>query len=426
MRQLVERHKQTLSSFLEQRRDLLLVAHASDADSVFVLQLASELDEASDEDLFIILGGEFHDPDTYALSITETFARQHELAAAAVREAQKPPLAALPPGLLVPVRPGHERLRELVAFAHELLPAEARRLVVVIAPTHISNRTTFLALIGALLPRPRRERWMSRLRLIVRDVAAWEADDGSIVDATAASEHSLSPLTPAGVSVTHVDFGQTAIRASLEAVAKDEATPMAERMQALLSSAIVDGVYGELGLALDKLERVLGYYQGEKNVMLQAVTVNAMGEACQQAGALDRARHWFECALPLAVESESALALATVAKNLGSLSFLQSDFASAEQYFDGLAQLAPKMLDNETRSWALEQRGASQAALGQSQRAIETWQEGALLCRNTDHPVGLRGHLARLSDAYARAGLVQEQRLAEHELQALHGGVGHG
>jgi tetratricopeptide (TPR) repeat protein len=418
MRRLVERHKQKLSSFLEQRRDLLLVVLASDADAVLVLQLTSELDEGSDEDLFVTLGGEFYDADSYGLAAAQQFAAQHALAAAAVHAAGKPPLPPLPPQLLAAGRPGRERLMELVVFAHELLPREARRLVVVVVPTLIADRTAFLALVAHLLPRPERERWMARLRVIIRD----EASDESL----GARQHPLASVTPAGVCVTHVDFSQEAIRASLAATADDETAPLPERMQALLSSAIVDGVYGQHAPALAKLERVLAYYQVEKNALMQAVTVNAMGEVCLGGGALDLAQHWFECALPLAIEAESALALATAAKNLGSLCAQRGDHANAVQYFDGLAQIAPKLLDNETQSWALEQRGLSEAALGKNGRAIETWRQGADLCRNTDHVTGLRGHLAHLRDAYAGAGRLLEQHQVERELGGLTGGPPHG
>ena len=207
MRKLVERHKRTLSSFLEQRRDLLLVMLASDADAVIVLQLTSELDEASDEDLFVTFGGEFYDADGYALGAAEQFARQHASADAAVRAAGKPPLLPLPERLLAAGHPGRERLRDILAFAHDLLPREARRLVVVVAPTLIADRTAFLALIAHLLPRPEREPWMARLRLIIRDLATDES--------VAERQHPLAGVTPAGVCVTRADFSQEAIRQSL-------------------------------------------------------------------------------------------------------------------------------------------------------------------------------------------------------------------
>lgn len=418
MRRLVELHKRTLASFLEQRRDLALVVPASDADAVLLLQLASELDEGSDEDLFVTLGGEFFDADGYALAAAELFARQYGLAAAAVRDAGKPPLPALPAALLSPGRPGEERLRELVAFTHRLLPREARRLVVVVAPTLIADRTAFLALIASLLPRPARERWMARLRLVVRDVSADQALE--------ASPHPLARLTSATIQIAPIDFSPRAIRESLGATAADPAAPPAERVQALLASAVLDGVHGEHAAALDALSRVLAHYQREKNALMQAIALNAMGEVCHLAGDGERARYWFECGLPLAVQSESAVVLATLAKNLGNLFSLAGDHATAAQYFDGLAQIAPKMLDNETLSWALEQRGASEAALGQHTTAVETFRRGADVCRNTDHAQGLRAHLARLCLAYEAQGRLGERALAERELAELPGGASHG
>lgn len=411
MRRLVELHKQALSSFLEQRHDLLLVVPASDSDAVILLQLTSELDEASDEDLFVTLGGEFFDPESYALAAAEQFARQHALAASAVRDAGKPPLPELPARLLAAELAGGERLRALVAFAHELLPREARRLVLVVAPTLIADRSAYLALVGQLLPRPEREPWMARLRVIIRDVPPSEAPDEH--------EHPLSRTTPARLRVAPFDFSQAALRDSLAATAADESAPQPERMQALLAAAIVDGVHGEHARSLEALDVVLAYYQGEKNALMQAVTVNAMGEVNQGAGSLDRAQHWFECAVPLAAESENAYVLATVAKNLGSLCALTGDHESAVQYFDGLAQIAPKILDNETLSWALERRGTSEAAIGKHDVAIATWQSGADLCRNTDHPAGLRGHLARLSEAYGARRQLGEQQIIDRELASL-------
>lgn len=251
---------------------------------------------------------------------------------------------------------------------------------------------------------------MARLRLIVRDVEP---------SATPAEhEHPLARVTSAELEVAPIDFSQDAIRKSLAETAEDESAPLPERMSSLLAAAIVDGAHHEHARALEGLDRVLGYYQAEKNTLMQAVTVNAMGEVNQSAGALEQARHWFECALPLAVESENAFALATVARNLGLLCALTGDHESAVQYFDALAQIAPKMLDNETLSWALEQRGASEAALGKHETAIETWERGAALCRNTDHHNGLQAHLARLADARERSG---QRPLAGHEERAHHG-----
>lgn len=413
MRRLIELHEQALSSFLEQRRALLLVVPATDSDAAILLQLTSELDEASEQDLFVTLGGEFDEPDGYGLAAAQMFARQHALATQALRDAGKEPLPDLPHALLAPGRPGQERLRELCAFAHGLLPREARRLVLVVAPTRIADRTAFLALVGHLLPRPEREPWMARLRLIVRDVAPGAAGE---------SEHPLAGVTSARLQVAPVDFSQDAIRKSLAETAADESAAPAERMSSLLAGAIVDGVHGEHARALAALERVLGYYQAEKNALMQAITVNAMGEVNQGAGALEQARHWFECALPLAVQSENAFALATVARNLGVLCVLLGDHASAVQYFDGLAQIAPKILDNETLSWALEQRGACEAALGEHDAAIETWERGAELCRNTDHDVGLRAHLARLEEVRAASsGLAGEGSVAGPQEVARHG-----
>ena len=94
--------------------------------------------------------------------------------------------------------------------------------------------------------------------------------------------------------------------------------------------------------------------------------------------------------------------LAAVTKNLGELAFEQQRYDEAEEYFDGLDQLAAHMLQPETKAAALEWRGLSLEQLGRDHEAAEVWESAATLCRNIGMPALLRVNLEHLERVYHR------------------------
>jgi uncharacterized protein HemY len=132
-----------------------------------------------------------------------------------------------------------------------------------------------------------------------------------------------------------------------------------------------------------------------------------------------KAEHWYECAVVPATDAKDAVVLAAVTKNLGELAFEQQRYEEAEQYFDGLDQLAAHMLQPETKATALEWRGLSLEQMGRPHEAAEVWESAATLCRNIGMPQLLRINLEHLERIYQRTNRPGYLRDVQEELASL-------
>jgi tetratricopeptide (TPR) repeat protein len=304
--------------------------------------------------------------------------------------------------------PPQERLRKMAMFARQLLPDEARNLVFSIAPGHIANRQAYLSLLSALLPRGRAEPWMRRVRFVFRDEPV--ADE---------PRHPLLAVCGEKIAVTDLDFGPAAIEGALDEEVGDESLPIEARMHALLSLAMMDGAHARTREALERLTHLLGYFQSTKNLPMQALVMNAIGDAYVRTAMIDQGQDWYERALVPASEANHPILLATVIKNLGTVAYTKGRYGDAEQLFDALDKVSGKLLDAETKSWALEWRGLSLEKAGRGDAAVHCWNDGAKLARSTDQPHALRAHLEHLRAFYAQQGLQDRAHVIAEELRRL-------
>jgi tetratricopeptide (TPR) repeat protein len=247
---------------------------------------------------------------------------------------------------------------------------------------------------------------MAGIRLIFRDEVDSEQFDPVLAKAQR-------------VRLLKTDFGPAAMEASLKKEIADESLPDEQRMQSLLSLAVQDYAHNRIEDATARYNVLLGYYQKTNNHTMQAFIINAFGDIFHRSGDLEKARHWYECALLPAVESQSPVLLATVGRNLGDVSFKQERYQNAEQYYDGVEKLAAHMLDPEAKAEALEWRGLSQEKQKAYDRAIESWEAASLLCRNTDLPGFLKKTLEHLKRVYGLLGIREKINSTENELNGL-------
>jgi hypothetical protein len=411
LRRLFERAKADLAGFIEQRQDLCLLAACSDDDVPLLLQLLRDLDQASASDLFLLFSAPFDEPAAFVRAIVEQLAEEHRAASAAMTEAGKPPLPPFPPALLAPEMIPWQRLEAAVSFARTLLPGDGgHRLVWALAPARIADRVAYLELVAHLLPRESLRPWMPALRLVVRDQRLAER---------------AHPLLRAGAGRTRLwsaDFGPEALATSLLEVAGDEAAPTDERMQALLSSALLDQAHGRPERAVDKLKVLRDHFHATGNRALEAFVMNAIGDVFRRLERTDQALRWYECALEAVADAQAPVVLATVVNNLGGVSFERRDYPDAEEYFIQLDRLASAMLDPQTKALALEWRGLCQDRRDLPLEAIKSWEAAATLCRSVGLEDTLRRVLARLQDAYGKLGLRDRARNLAQELDALPAG----
>jgi hypothetical protein len=407
VRRLIDGIRRELSAFIEQRDDLLCLLACSDDDAAVVLKILGDLEQAADSDVFLLFTDDFLQASPYVSVAVERLAEQHRTACDWAADNGREPLAPMPPELFDEARPATYRLFDAITFAKSLVPAQGgHRLVWTMSPSAILERDEYLDLVQSLLPQQGPEPWMRGLRLIFR------VEPG--IDSIA-PEIAQCPR----VRILPIDLGPEAIHDSLLDEAEDGDLPEEQRMQAMLSLALLDSAHDRTADAARRLEALLSYYQRTENVAMQAFVINAFGDVHRKAEDPATAQHWYECASVPAAQSKDPVILATVVKNLGDVAYERGNFVDAESYYVELDRLAAHLLQPDMKATALEWQGLSQEQQGAVDEAMVSWRAAATVCRATDLTEALRSNLTHLQRAYRQAGMGGPLAEVNAELRAL-------
>lgn len=406
MRKLIERVRKELIEFVEQRDDLIMITSCGDNDGPIVLQILGDMEQENAADVFLLFSDDFVQADPYVSVTVERLREQHRMTSEALVERNRDPLPPFPASLLEKSRP-ETRLLEAISFARSLVPREGgHRLVWGMFPQRISDRKEYLRLVSSLVPCQGPKPWMAGLRMLFRDGAGTAA---------------YAPELAAGprVRLMDADFGPDALQSSLQEDVNEASLPLEERMQALLSTAVLDYAHHRTGDASAKYNILLGHYQNTGNQLMQAFVINAMGDIFHREGDLGKALWWYECAVPPAAAAKEPLILSTITRNLADVSFKLGRHEEAEQYYDGIVQLSAVTLDPGTKINALEWRGLSQERQGNYQAAIESLEAASLLSRNMDLTSFESENVKHLARVYRVAGRPDLAEAAEAECKRI-------
>jgi hypothetical protein len=407
MRKLFEKLRKDIFGFIEERHDLLMIFSCTDNDAPLGLQVLRDTEQATATDVFLLFSDNFVRADPFVSVTAERLREQHQLACEALAEKGRAPLPPLPSTLFDESQPPQVRLWQTICFARSLVPREGgHRLVWAMFPQQISDRSEYLRLVASLVPWEGIKPWMAGVRLVFRDEAG-------------AAEYAPGLAGAPRVRLMNVDLGPTAMEASTREDVEDEELPDEDRMQALLSVALLDSAHNRTEEALSRFNILLGYYQKNENQVMQALVMSAFGDISQRHGDLANALHWYECAATPAVAAKDPLLLAAVARNLGDVSYKLHKYSDAEQYYDGVDKLASHTADPGTKIRALEWRGLSQEKQGKSKNAIESWEAAAGLSRQFEMSPLLKENLGHLTRPYKQLGIFEKLKAAETELNSL-------
>ena len=216
--------------------------------------------------------------------------------------------------------------------------------------------------------------------------------------------------------LTGIDFGSDALKESFSKSAGNEKLPMADRMEALLSLALLASAHGRLAEAESHFGTLLDYYRKTDHPLMQAIVMNGLGEMAHRQGDLNKAKAWFESAVPPAVEAKEAVVMANVVQNLAAVAYEQERYADAEEYYDGLATLKECLIDEDGKTMALEWCGLSQEKQGAFDKAILSWEEADLLCRVFELNHRHEPIVEHLRRAYRKLGMRDAQAALDKEL----------
>jgi hypothetical protein len=409
MRELFQRLRKDLEGFVEQRDDLLLLAACAAEDTAIALKVLRDLDRASASDVFLLFADDFADADSFVAAAVGRFQEEHRLACESRARAGDEPLPLWPAALSDTFRPPADRLHDAMGFARSLLPrGGGHRLVWAMFPVGVADWPAYLRLVASCAPRPDVQPWMRGLRLVFRVEAGFAVAN--------------SPL--AGVRrtrLTRVDFSPAALEASFRRAADDRHQPAAERMEAVLSLALLASAHGRTQEARTHFAALLDHHSRAQDPQMQAVVLNGLGDLENRHGNLAQARSWYERAVTPAVATGQATVLATVVQNLAAVAYQQRSYADAEAYYDGLVRLKACLVDEDGKAQALEWRGLSQEKQDAYDRAVASWEEAELLSRAFDLPHRLRPVLEHLRRAYRQLKNAEAAALVEAELRQIKG-----
>jgi tetratricopeptide (TPR) repeat protein len=407
MRRLFEQTRQQLEAFIEQRDDLLLLVGCGPDDAGFVLQALRDAEQANLSDVFLLFSDSFVETKAFVSVAVERLKDEHRTACLALAEQGREPLPPPPARLSDPHRPPDTRLAEAIAYARSLLPAGGgHRLVWGMFPQEVADWPAYLRLVSTLVPWEGMAPWMRGTRLLFRSTPE-------------AERHAPRLLKGPRARTMAVQLGPKEMEQGLHDDVQDANAPLEQRMQALVSLAVMDYGYNRLEDAEAKYHHLLGHYQATKDPLMQGFVLNGLGDVAKRRGDRDKAQEYYECAVVPTVEAKDAIVLSTVVRNLGDLAYERQRFAEAEAHYTQLDRLTSASLDAETKARALEWRGLSQEQQQALDRAEESWRLAAAFCREVGLRAPLRVNLEHLARVSKQQGKKDKLAEVQAELQAL-------
>ncbi len=404
MQSLIRDARKKIEDFVNQREDLIMLAKCRKHDMGILLKIIRDVDLASPWNIFLLFADNFTDPAGFVSSLTDNFIKEHETVSRALEKEGKEKLPPVPGHVKDESVPPDKRLKNLMAFVRSFVPSDGGHLVIWgICPLEIENRKEYAKFISSFLPEEKTENRIRGTRIIFR--INMEKTENS------------NPQNVPFMQTASFDFGQAAFRKSMEKDAADENLSEDERMGNLYCLAVLDYAHNRVPAAEAKLKKLLGYYQGKKNPLMEAMVMNAFGDLYfHRIMDIETARHWYECAAVSAVKSKSHVLLTIVVKNLGDLFFAWEKYDKAWEFYDNLDKLATKTADPETKARALELKGLCLEKRKLFEPAAKTLEDAASFCKKAEIDSYLEENLRHLERIYKKLGFNQRLKHIKNEL----------
>jgi hypothetical protein len=394
MRKIYEQLEVTLSEFIAQRDDLLLLVPCAEAEVALLLKALRDLDRESRSDLFLLFADEFHSPQQFLNDVTKRLEEELKLTnECAADTAKLPPLPdEFKNAAMSPV----DRLIAGMRYAHSLVrPSVGQHFLWGMGPTAITNEWSFYQLLAELLSSPRVLPWMRGARIVTRVPEHFEMAQSPFVDARR-------------VRVQPLNIPPNAHEEELIEVAANPHLGLGDRMQAEVQLAYLDYAHGRFDAANRRFLKALAFYQWAEIPALEAVTICGLGDVALRQADRNAAQHWFECAVIPAGKASNPALLANIVSKLAAVAYMENRFADAEARYRELTTLKRAMIDEDGIVEALEWQGLSQERQNAYDRAVVCWEEGALICKAFELKVRFRPLIDHLRRGYHALGMQEE------------------
>jgi hypothetical protein len=395
MRKIYEQLIRTLRFFVRQRDDLLLLVACGDSDIALVLKALRDLDRMSPGDLYLLFADDFEKPDTFVSSLADRIEAERTL----INNATGPDLEKLPPlppELAAPGKAPALRLEAGMRYAQSLINSrDGQHFVWGMGPGKIADPKSYLNLLAQLAPQPDIRPWMRGARIVARVPVDFQLD--------------RSPLAKCKrVNVEPFVIPPDVHEQGLLADAADPKLPMAERMQAEVQLGYLDYAHGRFDMATERFNKSLAYFQWVKLPAMEGLIISGMGDIERCKENWKQAQHWYACAIVPATEAANPILLANIVQNLALVAYHEKRFADAEDRYAELATLKKGMLDEVGLAEALEWQGICQEKQNAYDRAVEAWEEAALVCKAFEMKDRLAPVLTHVRRAYEKLRMKDE------------------
>ena len=403
MRTLVDNLRAQLSEFIEQREDLILLLKGDQAGTTISVNILRELEQDPGTDVFLIVSGVFGDARSIADAVVDQARAELSLAAEYLQESDGEPLPELPED--IDDLPPLEKIHSILTYTSGLLDPEGNhRVVLGLFPNSILQPDEYHGLIKDLSPTGGIQAWMRGARLIFCDHSAAELE-------------TLEGCPR--MRVVDYDLTHDGIQRSLYEDVENQDLPDADRVNAAYQLAIFDHAYDRPDEALEKLDYLLGYFQGTENEVMQAMVMHTTGDVYRKQNNLSRARYWYECATVPAINANSRQTLQKIVQSLGELEHEDGNESKAQAYLAQTRSMANVNGDAMTMIQAERSQAATYQAMGQLPEATATLEQTAHRCRGLGLDFELQLTLQQLVPMYEEQESHSQRDAAVAELERL-------
>ncbi len=405
MRKIFDQLIGSLRQFLNQRDHLLLLIPCGNSDVALLLKALRELDRQSGADLFLLFAEDFQAPATFLDKIAHRLESDIKLTNEAVKP-DVPKLPPLPADFLDPKNLPPVRLEAGLRYARSLIePRQGQHFLWGMGPGKIGDPKSYLELLAQLPPAPEIRPWMRGARIVARVPADFQLE--------------LSPLAKAKrVQVKPFIIPPNAQEEELLAAASDPKVPQGDRMQAEVQMAYLDYAHGRFDKAMERFLKALAFFQWAEVPVMEGLIINGLGDIARRQGDMKQAQHWYACAVVPAAKAGNPILMSTIVQNLAVVAYQEKRFPDAEERYSELATLKRAMIDEVGLAEALEWQGLSQEGQRAYDRAVECWEEGALICKAFEMKDRLDPMLTHLKRGYAALNKREELEKFDAEWKA--------
>ncbi len=407
MQKLFDEAQTRLTEFLGQRQHVAMVVSCSQTEAAYVLNILNAIEQGDCPDVFWTFPFDFRTPAQFVSQSADTIQASIDMLQDKLAEAGEPKLPPVPNEVFDDGASPVHRMRGLMTYARQILPAPDSMLVVFsLFPLEIQDRHAYLGFVHALMQHAMPRPWCRGMRIFLRDD----------VQEPILRDHRERLMRTEWFAT---DFSQPAIEQALIDEALDESLPLPRRMQAFTMVAAYDQAHQRYEGAIHKYELVKRYYKALGNHLMVALALNGIGEVFLRTDNSLRAREYFEKALTPSIEGKAYSVLLNIIMNLGHVSRAERRYADGASYYEQASKLALEFRNVEAYALCIEHQGVCELEQNRQIEAVAVWMGGAAFAREVEAHTSLARLLTRLRDVLSQLGVHDRLQQTEQELRGV-------